>query len=198
MIYETLQILKEQLEKYLEDSGLGKIVVLDNVAMLESGSDIASDLEGKVIMTLLSVEEENTLKNLPTAKVVNNKTEYRNPPVSLNLFFIVSAYCDSYDNSLISISKTIEFFQGKRVFTSANTIYNRSNASMDVLESFKFNVEIYTPGFEVLNHIWGILGGRQLPSVVYKVQMIQVERDKKLATSEVITQVNGTLNNNTE
>jgi len=194
MIYETLQILKEQLEKYLETAGLDKIVVLDNVAMLESGSDNASDLEGKVIITLLNIEEEKTLKNLPSVKVVNNKAEYRNPPVNLNLYFLVSAYCDSYNNSLISISKTIEFFQGKKVFTSANTIYNRSNSTMDVLENFKFVVELYTPGFEVLNHIWGTLGGRQLPSALYKAQLIQIARDEKRSTAELITEINGTLN----
>lgn len=194
MIYETLQILKEQLEKYLDSAGLGKIVILENVAMLESGSDSASDLEGKVILTLLNIEEERTLRNIPSVKVMNNKAEYRNPPVNLNLYFLVSAYCNSYENSLMSISKTIEFFQGKRVFTSGNTIYNRSNASLDVLGYFKFVIELYTPDFEVLNHIWGTLGGRQLPAAIYKVQLVQLERDKKLASSEAITQINGTLN----
>lgn len=194
MIYETLQILKEQLEKYLDAAGLGKIVVLDNVAMLESGSENASDLEGKVIITLINVEEEITLRNAPAVKVVNNKAEYSNPPVNLNLYFIVSANCDSYDNSLISISKTIEYFQGKSVFTSANTIYNRSNVSFGVLDYFRFVIDLYTPGFEALNHIWGTLGGRQLPSVMYKAQLIQIESNKKLASSGVITQVSGELN----
>jgi len=193
MIYESLQILKEQLDQYLDSAGLGKIVVLDNVAMLESGSDNASDLEGKVIITLLNIEEENTLKNSPAVKVVNNKAEYSNPPVNLNLFFMVSANCDSYDNSLISISKVVEYFQGKRVFTSTNTIYNRGNASLDVPDHFKFTIELYTPGFEIWNHIWGTLGGRQLPSVIYKVQLIQIDSNKKLASSELITQVSGEI-----
>jgi len=162
--------------------------------MLESGSDNASDLEGKVIVTLINVEEENTLKNIPAVKVVNNKAEYSNPPVNLNLYFLVSAYCDSYDNSLISISKVVEFFQGKRVFTSTNTIYNRANVSLDLPDHFKFTIELYTPGFEVWNHIWGMLGGRQLPSVIYKAQLVQIESDKKLASSELITQIGGKLN----
>jgi hypothetical protein len=196
MIYETLQILKEQLDKYLDSAGLGKIVVLDNVALLESGSDHANNLEGKVIITLLNIEEESSLKNTPVHRLVNNKAEYSNPPVNLNLYFLVSGNCDFYDTSLISISKTIEFFQGKRVFTSANTIYNRSNASLDadLLEYFKFVIELYTPGFEVWNHIWGTLGGRQLPSVIYKVQLIQVESGKKLASSALITEIGGKLN----
>lgn len=194
MIYETLQILKEQLDVFLDDSGLGHIVILENVAMLESGSENADNLNGKVIITLLNVEEESTLKNLRAERIVNNQTEYRNPPINLNLYMLISANCDSYENSLKSISKTIEFFQGKKVFTSANTIYNRSNVSFDVLDYFRFNIELYTPGFEILNHIWGTLGGRQLPSVAYKVQMIQIDRDSKLSTSGVITQISGKLN----
>ncbi len=194
MIYETLQILKEQLDNYLIDAGLGKIVTLNNVAMLESGSDGASDLEGKVIISLINIDEESSLKNVPAVKIVNNKAEYSNPPVNINLFIMISAYCDSYENSLLSISKTIELFQGKRVFTSANTVYNRASASLDVLDSFKFVVELYTPGFEMWNHIWGTLGGRQLPAVIYKVQLIQINADKKQASSELITQISGKLN----
>lgn len=194
MIYGTLQILKEQLDAYLDEAGLGKLVVLDNVAMLESGSDTAGNLEGKVIITLLNIEEEKTLKNVPLVRVVNNKAEYSNPPVNVNLFFLVSAYCQTYDKSLLSISKTIEFFQGKRVFTSANTVYSRTNVPPNILDQFKFVVELYTPGFEVWNHIWGTLGGRQLPALIYKVQLLKIESDKILGSSELITQISGKLN----
>ncbi|MGQ1785065.1 DUF4255 domain-containing protein [Saccharicrinis sp. GN24d3] len=194
MIYETLQILKEQLEKYFEDINLEEDIMLGNIALWESGSNDARDLNGNVILTLLNIEEESTLKNAPSFKVVNNRTEYKKPPVNLNLFLLISANCDTYERSLRSISKTIEFFQAKTIFTSSNTVYNRNNVSFDVLDYFKFVVQIYTASFEQLNNIWGTLGGRQLPSVIYKVQLIQVERDKKLATSEVITHIGGDLN----
>lgn len=194
MIYETLQILKEQLENYFSEIGLGKIIALENIALWESGSDDSARIDDKVVISLLKLEEELTLKNAPHYKLSDTKTEYINPPVHLNLYLLVSANCDSYDKSLRSISKVIEFFQGKKVFTSGNTVYNRNNVSFDVLDYFKFILELYTPTFEELNNIWGTLGGRQLPSVIYKVQLIQIERDKKLAESEVITHIGGTLN----
>ncbi|QIA08486.1 DUF4255 domain-containing protein [Draconibacterium halophilum] len=193
MIYEALQILKEQLETYLDDAGLGKIVVLENLALLDSGNDKATNLDDKVVISLLNIQEEATLKNMPTSHVVNNKAEYYNPAVNVNLFFMVSANCDLYSNSLISISKTVEYFQGKKVFTAQNTVYNRSNVSMQELEDFKFIVDLYTPGFEVWNHIWGTHGGRQLPSVIYKVQLLQVGQRKKQASTELITTIKGTL-----
>ena len=194
MIYEALQILKEQLENYFDEVGLGKNIILDNVALWESGSKDADRLDGKVILTLLKIEEELTLKNSPSVKVVNGKSEYFNPPVNLSLYLLVSANCSSYDISLNSISRTIEFFQGKNIFTSSNTVYNRSNPSFHPIGHFKFVVELFTPGFEVFNHIWGTLGGRQLPSALYKIHIIEITRDQKLAAGELITHISGTLN----
>jgi len=194
MIYETLQILREQLDVYFEEVGLGKILILENIALWESGNKDAKKLDGKVAITLLSLEEEPTLKNNMPQLIRNGKVEYKNPPVNLNLYVLFSANCDSYDKSLRSISRIIQFFQGKNIFTSSNTVYNRTNVAFDILEYFKFILKLHTPRFEELNQIWGILGGRQLPSVIYKVQLMQIERDKKLAATPVITNVEGDLN----
>lgn len=194
MIYETLQILKEQLENYLFEAGLEKAVVLENIALWESGNERSDNLKDKIVISLINMDEEATLKNVPHYKIRDEQTEYQNPPVHVNLYILISANRNSYDKSLRSISKTVEFFQGKSLFTSSNTVYNRTNVAFDALDYFKFNVQLYTPGFEQLNNIWGTLGGRQLPSVVYKVQIVQIKRDKKIATGSAITHVGGSIN----
>ncbi|WP_423126889.1 DUF4255 domain-containing protein [Gaoshiqia sp. Z1-71] len=194
MIYETLQILKEQLDNYLTEEGFDKIVILDNIALWDPNGNGNSNLDKKVVITLLNMEEEATLKNMPNNKIKDGITEYKNPPVHLNLYLLITANFDKYENALRSISKVIQFFQGKKVFTSANTVYNRTNVAFDLLDYFKFIVELYTPDFEKLNYVWGTLGGRQLPSVMYKVQLVQLERDRKLSASGVITHVGGVLN----
>ncbi|MBN2635666.1 MAG: DUF4255 domain-containing protein [Prolixibacteraceae bacterium] len=194
MIFETLQILREQLENYFTEEGLGKIIALDNIALWESGSDDAKRIDDKVVMTLLKIEEESTLKNVPNVRISDGKAEYRNPVVNLNLYLLVSANCDTYEKSLRSISKVIQFFQGKKIFNSNNTVYNRNNVSFDFFDYFRFIVDLYTPGFEELNNVWGTLGGRQLPSVMYKIQLIEIEQNKTLAAAEVITKIEGNLN----
>lgn len=194
MIYEALQIISEQLDNYLSSQGLSNLVKLENIALLDSSSEHADNVNGKVVLTLLNLEEDSTQKNLPNFKVRNGVTEYKNPPVHLNLFLLISANCDTYDKSLRCISKTIQFFQGKKVFTSTNTVYNRTNVAFDVLPQFRFNLELYTLSLEQLNYVWGTLGGRQLPSVIYKIQLIEIEQDIKLATSGVITHIGGDLN----
>jgi len=198
MIYEALQILKEQLENYFVniDFGTGNFVALENIALLETSHDNADNLKGKVVLTLLNLEEEATLKNLPHYRIVDGSTKYRNPAVHINIYLLISANCDTYAKSLRSISKVIQFFQGKNVFTSANTVYNRDeNVAFDDLESFKFILELYTPSFEELNYVWGTLGGRQLPSVIYKIQLVSIDQGKTISESEVIHQLKGELGN---
>ena len=193
MIYETLQILREQLESYFSEIGLDDSIKLDNIALWGSEEENTESVNEKVIVSLLKLEEEITLKNSPHYKVNNYKTQYKNPPIHLNLYLLICANYKDYGRSLRSISKVIEFFQSKKVFNSTNTVYNRSDVSMDLLDHFKFNLDIFTPTFEELNNIWGTLGGKQVPSVIYKVQLIQIESDKKLRESEVITSISGNL-----
>lgn len=79
--------------------------------------------------------------------------------------------------SLRYISRIIEFFQGKRLFTHTNSSYDRDNTAMSNLKDFRFAIELYTPTFEELNFIWGTLGGKQYPSALYKLSLIEIERE---------------------
>jgi len=193
MVYEALQIIGEQLNLYLSSKGLNNLIALENIALLETSSENSDRVANKVVLTLINLDEEKTLKNLPNYKVINKQTtEYKNPPISLNLYLLISANCNTYVNSLRSISKTIEFFQGKSIFTSENTTYTIKD-DFDVLDTFKLIVNLYTPSFEELNHIWGTLGGRQLPSVIYQIQLIEIDRKDLPVTGPVILEVNNDL-----
>jgi len=193
MIYEALQIISEQLNLYLSSEGLINLVKLENIALLETSANNSEKVDGKIILTLINLDEEKTLKNLPNYKVINKQsTEYKNPPIHLNLYLLISANCNTYVNSLRSISKTIEFFQGKSIFTSENTIYTVKE-DFDVLNNFKLIVNLHTPTFEELNHIWGTLGGRQLPSAIYQIQMIEIDKKELSGSGSVILEITDTL-----
>ena len=192
MIFEVIQIITEQVNNYLEEIGLDKSVVPENIAFLESQNDDITDaLKNAVALTIINLDEEATLKNFPNHIIENTKTIYKNSVVNLNLFILFSANRDKYINSLKDISKIIEFFQGKKLFTQANTIFNRNSSAMSNVDNFRFTVELYTPTFEELNYIWGTLGGKQLPSALYKVSMIQIERNIAQAEGELIGEFTG-------
>lgn len=193
MIFEVIQIISEQVNNYLFEIGLDKTVVPENIAFLESQNEtVAENLEDKVALTMINLDEESTLKNFPNHSLENSKTVYKNSIINLNLYLLFSANRTIYINSLNDISKIIEFFQGKKLFTQANTIYNRNNTAMSNIDNFRFTVELYTPTFEELNYIWGTLGGKQLPSALYKVSMIQIERNIAQGEGNLISQVKGT------
>ncbi|MDW8850080.1 DUF4255 domain-containing protein [Flavobacterium sp. MMLR14_040] len=192
MVFEVIQIIAEQVNNYLDEIGLEKTVVAENIAFLESQNEaVSGNLEDKVALTLINLDEEATLKNFPNHSVENAKTIYKNSVINLNLYLLFSANRNIYINSLNDISKIIAFFQGKRLFTQANTIYNRNNIAMANIDDFRFSVELYTPTFEELNYIWGTLGGKQLPSALYKVSMIQIERNIPQAEGQLISKFKG-------
>ncbi|MDY8138101.1 DUF4255 domain-containing protein [Aquimarina sp. 2201CG5-10] len=195
MIFEVLQIITEEVNNFFDIEIEEKPVSLDNIAFVESENNDQGD-SNNVVLSLLHAEEEATLKNIPNHEIEGTRVIYKNHKIYLNLYIMFSANRSDYTESLKSISKIIEFFQSKRVFTQSNTSFDRELNGMDNIKDFKFNVELFTPSFEEMNFIWGTLGGKQYPSVIYKVSVLHIERDVTQSEGSVITEINGSLNHN--
>jgi hypothetical protein len=189
MLFEVIQIITEQVNSYLAECGLTKSVIVENIGLPEAQTENVALLVDKVALSLLNLQEEATLKNIPNHYYDNNKIVYRNSVINLNLFLLFSANRSTYSKSLKDISKIIEFFQGKKLFNQSNTVFDRNSAAMNDVDNFCFTVELYTPTFEELNYIWGTLGGRQLPSALYKVSMIQIERNISQGERDLLNQI---------
>ncbi|MGB0788474.1 MAG: DUF4255 domain-containing protein [Marinirhabdus sp.] len=190
MIYETLEILKHQVNQYLETLYPGEtdVVTLDNIALWESPDSNA--MNDKIVVSLLNLDEEPTLRNNPNKRFQNGQTVYQNTPVNVNLYVLFSSNRSTYSKSLTSLSEIIQFFQGKRVFNQTNTPKNPTVSALDALSEFSFTTTLFTPTFEQLNYVWGTLGGKSLPSVLYKVSLIPIERTSVQKKAPVITTVN--------
>ncbi|MFD1163820.1 MULTISPECIES: DUF4255 domain-containing protein [Hwangdonia] len=189
MIFEVLQIITEDVNNFFGDSP----VSLDNIASVASEQGDNTGASSDIILSLLNLQEEATLKNKPNYAVEGTRISYKNNIVNLNLYVLFSATNDKYDEALKNLSKIIEFFQGKKVFTQGNTVYNRDDVSMSKITNFRFVVDLFTPTFEELNFVWGTLGGKQIPSVMYKVSLVEIEREAILGKGGLISQVNGDL-----
>lgn len=190
MIFEILQVITEEVNGYID----GSPITLENIATIDDDSDNQSDTNG-VILTLLNMQEEYALKNISNNYKNGNDVEYKNPKVNLNLYILFSAKKSTYIESLKSLSKVVEFFQGKRIFTQSNTNFKREGDMINV-KNFRFIVDLFTPTFEEQNFIWGTLGGKQFPSVMYKVTSIEIERDLLLSKGTLISGINTNAKNN--
>lgn len=189
MIFETLQVIKEEVNSYFN----GSIVSLENIAVIETDSEGGGD-SSDVVLSLINMQEEFTLKNVSNHYINNTEVNYKNPKVNLNLYILFSSINTLYDESLKNLTKVVEFFQGKKVFTQDNTNFNREGDMMNVGD-FEFVVDLYTPTFEELNYIWGTLGGKQYPSVIYKVTLLVIERDFVFQKGKVVTGLSSGLKN---
>jgi hypothetical protein len=134
-------------------------------------------------LSLINLEEERTLKNTSHYVRRNGSLEYQEPPLYLNAYLLFVSNFENYNVSLLHLSKTIELFQSKHVFSSENETVD--NPFPSTLEKLIF--DFYNLNFEQLNHLWGVLGGTYLPAVLYKVRMIEVQADESIAGPEVTT-----------
>ncbi|MAM29902.1 MAG: hypothetical protein CMC13_12845 [Flavobacteriaceae bacterium] len=193
MIYETLEILKDQASQFLAAKfSENDIVVLENISKVEDNT--VTTMDDKVVMTLLTMEEEAALKNIPNTQFKNGQTQYKNTAVHLHLFVLFTANRDTYQKSLSALSTVLAFFQHKKIFTHKNTVLNTTIGALNELKSFRIVVELYSQSFEQHNQIWGSLGGKSFPSALYKVSIAAVEYHAIQQVGAPITQVSGNLN----
>ncbi|MEM7105415.1 MAG: DUF4255 domain-containing protein [Bacteroidota bacterium] len=164
-LFNAIKFIETKLEDYFTDEA--DHVIIANIADEDH-------VKEKIIITMVNLEEEKTMKNQKYVKMnALQKPVYQNPPVNVNLFLLFTATHDNYETALKHLSRVVEFFQGKNVFSNKDgNLPNGSN------ESFKLILDLIPMSFEGTNHLWGFLGGKQLPSVIYKMRMVSLEAGK--------------------
>ncbi|BAZ01013.1 hypothetical protein NIES37_50110 [Tolypothrix tenuis PCC 7101] len=186
MIFDAMRLIQVALQRYIlemePELGAGPIVLIDNIAMAEELGGPNNQLNGHVVMSLVNLQEETTLKNSSYYRLENNRTIYQNPPIHLNLFILFSALHNKYDTALRLLSRVVEFFQSQTEISFKATP-GTGIGSRDI----RIVPDLYSLSFEQLNHLWGSLGGKQVPFVLYRARLVAVEAQKRQAESEVIT-----------
>jgi hypothetical protein len=184
MIENALILLREELTAYLTAKGDPASVIIENIGLFET--ELGADLQDNIIISLVNIEEESSFKNGQTfSKWPDGKARYENRPIFLNLYVLFTANFpggvppnNGYVQALKRLSLVIEFFQGKNVFTPASSSIPLPPELNDLgnpdIASLKLQLEMYTLTFEQNNHLWGSLGGRQIPFVMYKVRMVSI------------------------
>jgi hypothetical protein len=148
--------------------------------MLETAN--GDNLPNNIDITVVNLEEESTLKNQPAVKRYPPASiVYENPPVFLNLYVLFTSnyWGDKYIFALQRISYVVMFLQQKNSFAFSSSVTGSTSTDTDLLD-LRFTMELYTLTFEQLNHLWGSLGGRQIPFVMYKLRLVALTERKKV------------------
>ena len=172
MIDKALNLLLKNINSYLGSlfqlgSSEADKVVLTNISKDNGSIAIPTDSLG---LTLVNIEEERVVKSQIATKVNNGNSSHINPEIKLNLYMMICAHFNDYKSGLAYLSGVIRFFQGRNVFTHDNS------PGMDPLIK-KLIVELHSLNFEQQNHLWGAIGAKYLPSVLYKVRLITIKED---------------------
>ena len=191
MIKSALQYIKEELSNFLvkDLSDTGVEVELGNIALFETEGSTAID--EKLVVSLVNIEEESTLKNTKNIqRTLSGGIDYTRPPVFLNLYLLFSCNYANYETALNRLGNVILFFQQRRRFDlKSTTTSTNENLISDRNLGFRLTFELYTLTFEQINHMWGALGGRQIPSAMYKARLIEIDQKAAKRTGPPIQEV---------
>ena len=191
MFYETLKFITQYLNQVLRAAGsLGGEDILEwgNIAQLEMLTPSPDEpLENRIVLSLVNLEEEKTLRNGKTVIDSNKGNMVHQPPLFLNLYLLFSMRFSSYDNAIRHLSNLIQYFQ-------VNTILTPSNAPTMPAGLEKLVFELVNLSFEQQNNLWMVFGGKHYPSVLYKVRLIRI-LELPVQTAPSIQQILSNENN---
>lgn len=188
MINETFRFLTDELNKYLALK-LGATsearVVLGNVARAyDPDTPAGADpVINRAILSLVNIEEDRVAKQQENYVKTDISVKYKNPPLHLNLYVLISVNRNSYTQSLTWLGHILQFFQFQNVFTPV------THPTLDS-RILKLIVELYTLNFEQVNHLWSTLGGKYLPSVMYKIRQVKLDEELIVSESGFIKEIN--------
>lgn len=160
-------------------SGSEQLAVMCNL----HGQDgtVAVDAAEKVVVFLVNVERESVPGGvLPGRRLAQG---LQGPePVHLNLMVMVAANFGGtkYDQALKYLASAVAFFQGRPVFNHQNT--SGLDARID-----RLTMEIENLSIADLSNLWGVLSGKYLPSVLYRMRLLSIDADQVSARVPRIT-----------
>ena len=183
MIDLSLHTLAQALRDFLK-----RLPDLNIAFQVELSSVVKSDgtpaiPDNTLALTLVNVEEERVVKS-PSTHIanLNGRIAHINPEIQLNLYVLCIANFSIYKTSLEFLSGAIRFFQCQTSFTPENT------PSMDARIQ-RLMIHPQNLNFEQQNNLWSSLGGKYMPSVLFKVGVITIQealaRDEQEPIKEV-------------
>lgn len=199
MIRTALEFIKKELDAYIADReddvanyAPGSIVDLNSVVSLNGNINV--DNNKHITILLVGTEEERREGKRPYLIPADNNSFLKlNPPIEINLFLLFVAHSANYETALRDLSDIIAFFQANNVFDEQKypalnaSVIQPENKPWQLIERVTFR--LVNLSFEQQNNLWGMFGGKYMPSAVYKMTLITVFDTKSRQTAKPITEL---------
>ncbi len=176
-----MEFLRAELNAYAtsgSSGGAGDVAQLSWVSPFEG----AGGTPPPIGLTVFAVEEERTLKTSVRTRVDGDVHYLPEPPLFLNLHMLVAGYAQEYGTALDNLSTAIAYFQSHAAFVRGQ--YPQLPADVD-----RIVVEMRGLDYEQQSYIWGLLGGRYLPSAAYRIRVLRVQSARVEGIASPVTGV---------
>ena len=165
------------------------MVVVSN--LLEQDGSVSPHVNNKLVVFLVNIEKD-TVPQQPVhmARPGGGRTVVTSAPLYLNLYVMVAGNFSgsNYTEGLKFISTAINFFQRQSMMDQQNT------PALDKrIERLMLDIE--NMGMHNLSGLWGMLSGKYLPSVLYKMRMVTFDADDVQQRESPMTKSEFTLGN---
>jgi hypothetical protein len=170
MINSALSHLASELNESLQKSfRLDENIVVVS-GMVEQDGSLPMQANNKVAISLINIERDTFTKSGGGSGGSFSRASVGNEPVYLNLYVMVSICFggNNYLESMKFLSTAIAFFQRRPVFDHSNTPDLDDRIEKLVLDLENLSIQ-------ELSNIWGVLGGKYYPSVLYRVRMVAID-----------------------
>lgn len=170
-------------------------VILGNLSMADSAQvDSENSIADRVVVSVVNIQQESTLRNMAANRQIFDNVGLprgvaKNPGIFLNIYVLIGANKLQYNIGLQRISQVISFFQRKSIFTVAE-IPNLPDLGLD-----KIIFDLHSTNFEELNQLWGIMGGKYIPSVVYKMRLAYIDSMEEGMEIPLVKTIDAQFNN---
>lgn len=179
MIKEAMTYVVQELNGYfhqvLSPKPVRELVSLSTI--VDQNGEISVQDEATLICSLLNIEEEKK------GGATNGRND-RRQPINLVLYTMISAYFPGKltGEALGFLSMVIQYFD-------ENPVFNTSISPGLDSGIHRMSWEIYNPDFMEVSNLWGAVGAKLMPSVIYKVRLLQVPKERLQSKVPVIQEI---------
>ena len=168
MIHLTIDYVVAELNRYMRArTGLAQDRVVA-AALVTPDGELNKDAKDMVVVEVVNVEEDRVYHSVETfSRRPDGTSEVIKPEVRVNLYVLFVGNFGKYGEALKAVSLVISFFQHRHAF---------DYATVPGLQGRKGRIalELFSATFEQQNHLWGTLGAKYMPSVLYKIGMVDI------------------------
>ncbi|MEN8179267.1 MAG: DUF4255 domain-containing protein [Pseudomonadota bacterium] len=190
MIDTAINHIASELNQYLKRTfdQNEDLVVVSNI--LEQDGTVATHVNNKIVISLVNIEKDSVpFRQQSIASVGGGRAVINAQPVFFNLYLMFASCfsASNYNEGLKFISNTIGFFQEQPVLDRKSTPALDKNIE-------KLIVEIENLNMQDLSNLWGVLSGKYLPSVMYKVKMVTYDSNAIIKQTPILSQTKQSVN----